>query len=589
MLCINPNCINPQNPDRQEYCQQCGSMLISLLRGRYRITQALGQGGFGKTYLAEDIDRRNAKCVIKQFAPEPGMTSNPGALQKATELFNQEAERLLQLEEHPQIPTLYAYFEENLPQSGNNQEIPYQYLVQQYIKGQTLQEELKAGPFSETKIRELLQDLLPVLDFIHQHKVIHRDIKPENIIRRDSDQKLALIDFGVAKANTKTLLTRQGTTVGTSGYAPLEQMMQGIAYPASDLYSLGVTCIRLLTRCLPNTDGSDKLYNAVEGCWVWREYLPNGATVSSQLGEILDKLLETGVKNRYQSATEVLKALNFLFPNLPTFKFTTITVNSTGEVINSSDGQAPYFRQDLGNGIFIDMVAIPGGTFLMGSPDSESGRIDTESPQHQVTVPSFYLGKYPITQAQYQAIMGQNPSHFQGSDLPVERVTWSDAVEFCQKLAQKTGITYRLPSEAEWEYACRAGTTTPFHFGDTITTDLANCDGREAYANGPKGQYQQKTTPVGSFPPNAFGLYDMHGNVWEWCQDRWHENHNNAPTDGSAWVTGGQSNLRVLHGGSWNSYPRNCRCSSRFWIGFVYVVSDYGFRVAVSRLPVSGS
>ncbi len=225
----------------------------------------------------------------------------------------------------------------------------------------------------------------------------------------------------------------------------------------------------------------------------------------------------------------------------------------------------------------------------MGSPESESVRIDTESPQHQVTVPSFYLGKYPITQAQYQAIMGQNPSHFQGSDLPVERVTWSDAVEFCQKLAQKTGITYRLPSEAEWEYACRAGTTTPFHFGDTITTDLANYDGREAYANGPGGQYQQKTTPVGSFPPNAFGLYDMHGNVWEWCQDRWHENHNNAPTDGSAWVTGGESNLRVLHGGSWNSYPRNCRCSSRFWIGFVYVVSDYGFRVAVSQLPVSGS
>ncbi len=126
-------------------------MLITLLRGRYRITQALGQGGFGKTYLAEDIDRRNAKCVVKQFAPEPGMKSNPGALQKATELFNQEAERLLQLEEHPQIPTLYAYFEENLPQAGNNQEIPYQYLVQQYIKGNTLQEELRAIPLAKLK------------------------------------------------------------------------------------------------------------------------------------------------------------------------------------------------------------------------------------------------------------------------------------------------------------------------------------------------------------------------------------------------------------------------------------------------------
>ncbi|HIK09625.1 MAG TPA: protein kinase, partial [Oscillatoriaceae cyanobacterium M33_DOE_052] len=419
MLCINPNCIKPQNPDSSKYCQTCGSMLISLLGGQYRITRALGQGGFGKTYLAEDTRRRNSQCVVKQFAPEPGMKSNPGALQKATELFNEEAERLLQLEEHPQIPTLYAYFEENLPQAGNNQEIPYQYLVQQYIKGQTLQQELKAGPFSETKIRELLQDLLPVLDFIHQHKVIHRDIKPENIIRRDSDKKLVLIDFGVAKANTKTLLTRQGTSVGTAGYAPLEQMMQGIAYPASDLYSLAVTCIRLLTGCVPNGDGSDKLFNALEGCWVWRQNLPKGSNVSSELGAILDKLLETIAKNRYQSAAEVLKALNSPLSKgsqggwgsqggptpplskggqggltLPTFKFTTVTVNSRGQATSRTDKEAQYYRQNLGNGIFLDMVAIPEGKFQMGTPNSEPNRQDYEGPQHQVTVPSFYMAKY---------------------------------------------------------------------------------------------------------------------------------------------------------------------------------------------------
>ncbi len=579
-------------------------MLISLLGGQYRITQTLGQGGFGKTYLAEDIDRRNAKCVVKQFAPEPGMKSNPGALQKATELFNQEAERLLQLEEHPQIPTLYAYFEENLPQAGNNTEIPYQYLVQQYIKGNTLQEELRAGPFSETKIRELLQDLLPVLDFIHQHKVIHRDIKPENIIRRDSDKKLILIDFGVAKASSKTLLTRQGTSVGTAGYAPLEQMMQGVAYPASDLYSLAVTCIRLLTGCLPNADGSDKLYNALEGCWVWREYLPKGSNVSSELGAILDKLLETIAKNRYQSAAEVLKALNssttggspgVVQPNpqvastLPTFQFTTVTVNATGQIANRTNKETKYYRQNLDNGIFIDMVAIPEGKFQMGTPDSEPERQDDESPQHQVTVPSFYLAKYPITQAQYQAIMGQNPSYFKGSDLPVEQVSWNNAVEFCQKLAQKTGQAYRLPSEAEWEYACRAGTITPFHFGETITPDLANYNGNYTYGNGPKGVYRQKTTPVGSFPPNAFGLYDMHGNVWEWCQDVWHENYDNAPTDGTAWETGGNSNLRVRRGGSWLSNPGNCRSGRRDWVDWDLWSSGFGFRVAVSLLPVSGS
>ncbi|WP_233258309.1 formylglycine-generating enzyme family protein [[Phormidium] sp. ETS-05] len=235
------------------------------------------------------------------------------------------------------------------------------------------------------------------------------------------------------------------------------------------------------------------------------------------------------------------------------------------------------------------MVAIPGNTFTMGTPDSEPNRQSNEGPQHQVTVPSFYLAKYPITQAQYQAIMGQNPSHFQGSDLPVEMVSWNNAVEFCQKLAQKTGQAYRLPSEAEWEYACRAGTTTPFHFGDTITTDLANYNGDYTYGNGPKGEFRQKTTPVGDFPPNAWGLYDMYGNVWEWCQDVWHDNYKDAPTDGSAWETGGESNYQVLRGGSWDCNPRHCRSGQRDWDDWVSRLNLYGFRVAVSQLPVSGS
>ncbi len=386
--------------------------------------------------------------------------------------------------------------------------------------------------------------------------------------------------------------------MGTSGYAPLEQMMQGVAYPASDLYSLAVTCIRLLTGCLPNADGSDKLYNALEGCWVWREYLPKGSNVSSELGAILDKLLETIAKNRYQSAAEVLKALNSPPPlpqggqgglTLPTFQFTTFTVNTTGQVTNRTNKEAKYYRQNLGNGVFIDMVAIPEGKFQMGTPDSEPNRQSNEGPQRQVTVPSFYLAKYPITQAQYQAIMGQNPSYFKGSDLPVEWVSWNDAVEFCQKLAQNTKQAYRLPSEAEWEYACRAGTTTPFYFGDTITTDLANYNGDYTYGNGPKGEFRQKTTPVGSFPPNAFGLYDMHGNVWEWCQDVWHENYDNAPTDGTAWETGGNPNIRVLRGGSWDNNPRLCRSGRRNWDDWDYWNFNFGFRVAVSLLPVSGS
>ncbi len=173
------------------------------------------------------------------------------------------------------------------------------------------------------------------------------------------------------------------------------------------------------------------------------------------------------------------------------------------------------------------------------------------------------MSKYPITQNQYQAIMGKNPSYFKGGKRPVENVSWYDATEFCQKLSQKTGKNYGLPSESQWEYACRAGTTTPFYFGETITSELVNFNGYYPYAYAPTGKYRKETTDVGSFSPNAFGLYDMHGNVWEWCADDWHNNYKSAPIDGSAWETGGNSNFSPLRGGSWYGTPDNCRSAFR--------------------------
>jgi formylglycine-generating enzyme required for sulfatase activity len=203
----------------------------------------------------------------------------------------------------------------------------------------------------------------------------------------------------------------------------------------------------------------------------------------------------------------------------------------------------------------------------MGSPTNEAERNNDEGPQHQVTVPSFFMGKYPLTQAQYQAIMGKNPAYFKGNNRPVENVSWDDAVLFCQKLSQRTGKNYRLPSEAEWEYACRAGTKTPFSFGDNITTDLVNYNGTYPYKSAPKGKYREQTTDVGTFPPtfppNPFGLYDMHGNVWEWCEDDWHENYIDAPTDGSAWNSQSGSNTKLLRGGSWSGLARYCRSADR--------------------------
>jgi formylglycine-generating enzyme required for sulfatase activity len=619
MYCLNPTCSKPENPDGTKFCTSCGTKLEPLLRGRYSIIRPIGQGGFGKTYLAQDTDRRSAYCVVKQFSPSPAIQSHPPALEKAREFFNLEAEKLLHLEDHPQIPTLFAYFE-----SDNRL-----YLVQQLIKGQTLIEELQGeGTFSEAKIRELLGYLLPVLQFVHARKVIHRDIKPENIIRRQSDGKLVLIDFGVAKQWAGTLLSQGGTMTGTPGYAPVEQM-RGVAYPASDLYSLAVTCIRLLTGCFPQYDGSDELYDALESCWRWREKLPVGVTVSSELGQVLDKLLSDYLKERYQSAAEVMAALapspskpisqgavNAPLPPNPlsqggrggvrglllsSFAFEVVTVNARGRETNRSRRQAKFFPEELGGGVILEMVSIPGGTFLMGSPNSESGREDTESPQHGVTVQPFFMGKYAVTQAQWKVVaalpkvnrdLNPDPSEFKGANRPVENVSWDDAMEFCARLSKKTGRDYRLPSEAEWEYACRAGTTTPFHFGETITPDLANYNGNYTSASGPKGNYRQETTPVGSFPPNAFGLYDMHGNVWEWCADPWHPNYSDAPSDGSVWNSGKNEDAadaaaslrryRLQRGGSWDDNPRNCRAAYRDRdvpdIGY----GHFGFRAVVS-------
>ncbi|NES71743.1 MAG: formylglycine-generating enzyme family protein, partial [Okeania sp. SIO2D1] len=266
--------------------------------------------------------------------------------------------------------------------------------------------------------------------------------------------------------------------------------------------------------------------------------------------------------------------------------FTTVKVNRRGEIISSREGKAEVMTENF-NGVSLEMVKIPAGRFLMGSPETEAKRIDWESPQHNVDVSEFFMGKYPVTQAQWEAVMGNNPSHFKGANRPVENVSWNDATEFCQKLSQITGKKYSLPSESQWEYACRARITTPFYFGETITSELVNYDGNYPYAGAPKGKYREETTDVGIFPPNSFGLYDMHGNIQEWCQDVWHDNYEGAPTDASAWETGGNSSkFRLLRGGSWTNNSRNCRSAGRYIHGADIFINGWGFRIVWS---VSGS
>ena len=268
-----------------------------------------------------------------------------------------------------------------------------------------------------------------------------------------------------------------------------------------------------------------------------------------------------------------------------------------------------YFTEALSTDIGLGMVQIPGGEFLMGSPADELENFEREQPHHPVTVPTFFMGRYPITQAQWRIVAGWpkveedlelDPANFKGDNRPVEKVSWDDAQEFCRRLAARTNRNYRLPSEAEWEYACRAGTTTPFHFGETIDATLANYRAEDykvgdtlykgAYGRGVEGEYREETTEVGIFPPNDFGLHDMHGNVWEWCEDDWHVTYEGAPEDGSAWVESDgppapgradrSETSRVNRGGSWFFNPRYLPvCFSLLLLARLSATDLIGFRV----------
>ncbi|ERN41735.1 hypothetical protein KR51_00015820 [Rubidibacter lacunae KORDI 51-2] len=253
-----------------------------------------------------------------------------------------------------------------------------------------------------------------------------------------------------------------------------------------------------------------------------------------------------------------------------------------------------YFPERLRAGLNLDMIEVPGGSFLIGSPETEPERDPHEGPQHEVNVPQFFIGRYPVTQAQWQFVatelpevnreLDPDPAKFKGSDRPVEQVNWYEAVEFCDRLAAHTGRRYRLPCEAEWEYACRAGTKTPFYFGKTISPELANYNSAYIDGGGPKGEEREGTSPVGHFGnANGFGLSDMHGNVFEWCHDKYRERYEAVvvPSDGDAW---GDQEIqdadRMIRGGAWSSYSKQCRSAYRYNSFAGDRLDDVGFRVA---------
>ncbi|MGK7931999.1 MAG: formylglycine-generating enzyme family protein [Microcystaceae cyanobacterium] len=283
-------------------------------------------------------------------------------------------------------------------------------------------------------------------------------------------------------------------------------------------------------------------------------------------------------------------------------EFEVALLNPEGDVIERQTHSAVYYQEKLTENLHLDMVKIPSGHFLMGSPPTEEGFLRSQSPQHEVNIDEFWISISPISQEQWKAVaklpeinhyLPRNPAYFEGSKRPVEQVSWYEAKEFCDRLSQFSGKKYEFPSESQWEYACRANTTTPFHFGETITTKLANYSAvdweylgkicsKGSYGKGKQGEDRKETTLVNQFEVyNSFGLADMHGNVREWCADAWHPNYNNAPTDDQPWLTNGDLQKRVIRGGSWNGSPHKCRSAYRAKFEAEGSLYDIGFRVIV--------
>lgn len=575
-------------------CPECGVLLEELFRGllprnteignsEYQIEHVLGKGGFGVTYQA--YARSSASLVaIKEYFPQDyarrdGTTGELTYLsrdhrepyEKWMERFKRESQILFNFN-HPNIVKVLNLFEERNTV----------YLVMKLLEGKTLKDELLgcgSKGLPETQVVRIMNALASALAEVHQQNLFHLDLKPDNIMLTQ-DGEIVLIDFGSARVEKPR--NEYSTIARTEKYAPPELMgIEEEISSATDIFELGMLLHEMLTGTLPPLSIS-RVLGKSKG---WTPELPSPwqELVSSALR--LDREERPSKVSswwqRYQRF-ELRAKIEREKSKYEKYHVEVVRVNATGDIIQRSLKQAQFFVEDLGNGnTILEMALIPGGTFTMGSQPGEEGWDVSEDSKHKVTLPTFYLGKYPITQGQWQEIMGTNPSTYPGRSLPVVDISWFQAVAFCQKLSNKAGRKFRLPSEVEWEYACRAGTTTPFYFGETLTTNLANyqCGYTDIYATGPKQQYRQRLTAVGSFPPNTFGLYDMHGNVWEWCQDTWHATYTGAPTNGDAWVDNGSQ--RVLRGGSWLSYMLDCRSAKRIKFSPSFRNHYFGFRVAL--------
>jgi formylglycine-generating enzyme required for sulfatase activity len=509
------------------------------LSDRYQLLKVVDSGGFGTVWRADDEETKQEVAVKVLHGQHCDSAER-------RERFERGA-RAMQRLTHPNIVRVLA---------PHREDKGYHYFVMEYIRGGTFAQAVTGGSLSaEQRIQVILQ-VGDALAFAHENGVVHRDVSPDNILLGGPGGAVRLTDFDLVLLDDSTGGTRTAAHLGKPVYAAPEcQESAGAADARCDVYSLAMTAVfALYGKKLP----------ALTLMWN-REKFFQDLDCPPEVKVVLIRAARSDRDERFASMKAFCDALRQALTKPP------VEALPPTPPVEARPAVAV-----VENSIGMKFAWIPPGSFLMGSPESEE-KHESDEKQHRVTLTKgFFLGVHLVTQAQWQAVMGNNPSHFKGDNLPVERVTWDDCQVFCKKLTQQTGKPHRLPTEAEWEYACRAGTATPFHFGSTISTEQANYSGNYVYGGGQKGQYRQQTTPVGNFPANAWGLFDMHGNVWEWCQD-WYGDY---PSEDVTDPTGSNSgSVRVLRGGSWISNPWRLRAASRYWRAPGDRTHDVGVRV----------
>ncbi len=514
------------------------AMLYQMMEGQqinqYHLESLLGTGGFGGVFSASEVVRDQ---VLRQLAIKIIPSNDNQQLKELIAAVNLEHDHLIR-----------SY------SAGECKILKFEmlYLAMELAEG-SLENRFNQGEFKVAEIRQIVKEILLGLNYLHSQKQVHRDLKPGNILRAKDRWKLS--DFGLIRRLDNQSVAKTSNPIGTIAYMPPEAFDGNISF-AWDMWSVGIMLVQMSTQRLPyQFSEPTQLLRRVMNCDLQLPPLPE------EFKPIILGCLQSDRTKRW-TAQQALSALEGSSESPPPPPPPTVVIKGNFYDKQSSLG---------GNFIEPEMIILPAGEYWMGSPDSDRDAHGSEKPRHLVKIASFAIGKYPITQEQYETVMGENLSHFQNKPKnPVEKVSQQKAREFCQKLSERTGKKYRLPSEAEWEYACRAGSETKYYFGDD-----ASKLGEYAWY---RDNSNRETHPVGQKKPNKWGLYDMHGNVWEWCEDEWHSNYQGAPKYGKAWNDNPSQNSKyVLRGGSWYYGPQDCRSACRN-----LVINNVGFRPAFS-------